>query len=176
MRAQVPRPFLVGMRWTFESPFDPGLDLGEGVQVMNWLAEDGLDYGHVSQLDLGAPGVQHPGAPAFERIRAGVDRALPLVAAGGVVGAGDLERAARLGADLVAIGRSAIGNLQVPAKLAAGEALARTPFSREALARLGVSEDFVRYLATAPPLASLHIVEERFQAGRIGSLAPYSGG
>lgn len=158
IRARVPRPFLVGMRWSFESPFDPGLDLDEGIQVMRWLADDGIDYGHVSQLDLATASTKYPGEPVLGRIRAGVDRALPLIAAGGVVSAAELERAALLGADLVAIGRSAIGNLHVPKKLAAGEPLARTPFTREALARLGVSDDFVHYLATAPPLASLHIV------------------
>lgn len=159
VRARVPKDFLLGMRWTFESPFDPGLDLDEGVQVMNWLAEDGIDYGHVSQLDLGTTSTKYPGKPVFALVRAGVERALPLIAAGGVVSANDLERAAGVGADLVAIGRSAIGNARVPERLAAGEALARTPFQREALAELGVSEDFVRYLTTAPPLASLHIVE-----------------
>lgn len=159
-RSRVPRSFIVGMRWTFESPFDSGLDLDEGIQVMNWLAEDGIDYGHVPQLDLGATSTKYPGEPVFERIRGGVDRALPLIAAGGVVSTADVDRAVLLGADLVAIGRSAIGNRHVPGKLAAGEPLARTPFRREALAQLGVSDDFVRYLATAPPLASLHIVAE----------------
>jgi 2,4-dienoyl-CoA reductase-like NADH-dependent reductase (Old Yellow Enzyme family) len=159
-RARVPKPFILGMRWTFESPFDSGLDLDEGIQVINWLAEDGIDYGHVSQLDLGAASTKYPGEPAFERIRASVDRALPLMAAGGVVSSADLDRAVLLGADLVAIGRSAIGNRHVPSKLAAGEPLARTPFRRDALAQLGVSDDFVRYISTAPPLASLQIVAE----------------
>ena len=81
------------MRWTFESPFDPGLDLDEGVQVMNWLAEDGIDYGHVSHLDLAARSVKYPGEIALTRIRAGVDRALPLMCAGGVTSAADAARA-----------------------------------------------------------------------------------
>jgi 2,4-dienoyl-CoA reductase-like NADH-dependent reductase (Old Yellow Enzyme family) len=158
-RARVPRPFIVGMRWTFESPFDAGLDLDEGVEVMNWLAEDGIDYGHVSQLDLGAPGARSPTEPALSRIRRGVTNALPLMAAGGVVSSADLDRAVALGAEFVAIGRSAIGNAQVPRKLAKGEALVRTPYRREALSPLlAVSDDFLRYLTTAPPLASLHIV------------------
>lgn len=157
-RARVPRAFVLGMRWTFESPFDAGLDLDEGIQVMNWLAEDGIDYGHVSQLDLATASMKHPGEAAFARIRAGVHRALPLIAAGGITDSADLDRAVTLGADLVAIGRSAIGNTRVPARLAAGEPLARTPFSRDALAQVAVSPDFIDYLATAPPLASLRIV------------------
>lgn len=157
-RARVPRPFIIGMRWTFESPFDAGLDLDEGVQVMNWLAEDGIDYGHVSQLDLGVPSARYPLLPAFTRIRRGVASSLPLMAAGGVASGADLDRAVSLGAAFVAIGRSAIGNAEVPRKLATGAPLVRTPFARSALESLAVSEDFVHYLITAPPLASLHIV------------------
>lgn len=158
IRARVPATFLVGMRWSFESPFDAGLDVDEGIEVMGWLAEDGIDYAHVSQLDLASRSTKHPERTVLELVRAGIDRALPVVAAGGVTSTADLDRAAQLGADLVAIGRSAIGNRDVPRKLAAGEPLARTPFRREALTALGVSDDFVRYLTTAPPLASLHIV------------------
>lgn len=158
IRARVSKDFLLGMRWSFESPFDPGLDLDEGVQVIEWLAEDGVDYAHVSQLDLSATSKKHPSEAVFARVRAGVDRALPLIAAGGVTSAAKLAEAESMGAAFVAIGRAAIGNRDVPAKLSKGEALAQTPFDREALRALDVSEDFVRYLETAPPLASLGIV------------------
>lgn len=158
VRSRVPRDFLVGMRWTFESPFDEGLDLDEGIQVMNWLAEDGIDYGHVSALDLAVNSTKYPGEPAFARIRNNVVQKLPLIAAGGVVSSAELDRAVELGADFVAIGRSSIGNTHVPAKLVNGDSLVHTPFSRSELLGMSVSEDFVRYLTTAPPLASLHIV------------------
>lgn len=159
-RARVAKDFIVGMRWSFESPFDAGLDIDEGIRVMNWLAEDGVDYGHISHLDLAADSAKYPGESSLRRIREGVTRALPLMAAGGVNSAADLDRAVSLGADFVAVGRAAIGNARVPSKLAEGESLARTPFQRSALATLSVSDDFVRCLATSPPLRSLRIVEE----------------
>lgn len=159
-RAAVPVDFIVGMRWSFEGPFDASLDIDEGIQVMNWLKQDGLDYGHISHLNFAAASSKYAPEPALSLIRKGVDPSLPLMAAGSVRTAADLERAQTLGADFVAIGRGAIGNTEVPAKLARGEALVETPFERERLATQDVSLDFIRYLTTAPPLASLHIVAD----------------
>ncbi len=160
IRARVPGDFVVGYRMSFEGMgLETGLDLDENVQVMRWLAEDGVDYGHVSHLALAAPSVKYPDRVALAHIRAGVGPGLPLVCAGSVVCRADAERALDLGADLVAVGRAAIGNPGLPARLARDEALTPTPYRRDHLARVGISDDFVRYLATAPPLASLHIVE-----------------
>ena len=158
-RRRVPAGFVLGFRMSFENAgLESGLDLDENIRIMGWLAEDGIDYGHVSHLDLTAPSVKYPADVALTRIRAGLDRRLPLVAAGGVVSRADADRALTLGADIVAVGRAAIGNDRVPARLAAGEPLVRTPFDSERLGMLGVSDDFQRYITTAGPLASLRIV------------------
>ncbi len=158
-RRKVPAGFIVGFRMSFESGGpETGLDLDENLRIMGWLAEDGVDYAHVSHLDLTAKSVKYPADVALTRTRAGLDPALPLVAAGGVRSRADADHALALGADVVAIGRAAIGNTGVPARLRAGESLARTPFDRERLRALGVSDDFLRYITTAGPLASLRIV------------------
>lgn len=158
-RRRAPDGFVLGFRMSFEGAgLETGLDLDENIRVMDWLAEDGIDYGHVSHLDLAAPSVKYPADIALTRIRAGVDRRLPLVAAGSVMRRADAERALELGADIVALGRAAIGNDRVPARLAADEPLVRTPFDRDRLGALAVSDDFLRYITTAGPLASLRIV------------------
>lgn len=158
-RKRVPEGFILGFRLSFENAgLETGLDLDENVQVLRWLAEDGIDYGHVSQLNLMARSVKHANAIAFELIRQQVDRALPLIAAGGVMSRANAEQALALGADVVAIGRAAIGNTNVPARFARDERLVDTPYDQGRLATLGVSAAFRRYLTTAPPLASLNIV------------------
>lgn len=158
-RRRVPGGFVLGFRMSFEGAgLETGLDLDENIRIMDWLAEDGIDYGHISHLDLGARSVKYPADVALTRIRAGVDRRLPLIAAGGVMSRADAERALDLGADLVAVGRAALGNTRLPARLAAGEPLARTPYDRDQLRALGVSYDLLRYLTTAGPLSSLRIV------------------
>jgi 2,4-dienoyl-CoA reductase-like NADH-dependent reductase (Old Yellow Enzyme family) len=159
LRRRVPPGFVLGFRLSFENAGpETGLDLDENIQILEWLAEDGIDYGHLSHLNLAAPSVKYPREIALQYIRARVDRALPLMAAGGVVSRVDAERALELGADLVAVGRAAIGNTQLPARLARSEALARTPYEAASLAALGISDDFLRYLTTAGPLSSLNIV------------------
>ncbi len=159
-RKRVPAGFVLGFRLTFEGgPFDTGLDLDENVTVMRWLAEDGIDYGHVSSLDLFAPSAKHPAQTVIEYVRPRIDRALPLMCAGGVMSRAKADRALELGADLVAIGRGAIGNADVPARFARGEALRAMPFPRSELEALGVSDGFLRYLTTAIPVSKLGIVE-----------------
>lgn len=153
VRARVPADFIVGFRLSFEGM---GLDLDETIQVLRWLAEDGVDYGHVSHLALAAPSVKYPNELALRRIRAGVS--LPLMAAGGVFSAADAEGALELGADLVAVGRAAIGNTHVPARFARGEALIRPPYTREHLASVAVSPAFVGYLTAPGPVASMNLV------------------
>lgn len=161
-RRRVPDDFVLGFRMSFEGgPMETGLDLDENIRVMNWLAEDGLDYGHLSHLDLTAPSVKYPEDIALARIRRGVDARLPLMAAGGVMSAADAARALELGADLVAIGRAAIGNRHIPERFARAEPLLRTPYSRADLETLGLSADFLTYLSTAVPVSRLNIVEGR---------------
>lgn len=159
-RKRAPPGFVLGFRMSFEG-FGPetGLDLDDNIRTMNWLAEDGIDYGHISHLDLAARSVKYPDRIALPCIRAGVDGRLPLIAAGGVTSKADAERALELGADLVAVGRAAIGNARVPERFAREQSLARTPFQPQSLATVGVSPDFIHYLKTAIPVSTLNIVE-----------------
>lgn len=158
-RRRVPRGFVIGFRLSFEGgPLETGLDLDENIQIMNWLAEDGVDYGHVSSLKLTDPSLKYPSRTALEVIRAGVTPALPLVAAGGVTSRAHADHALSLGADVVAVGRAAIGNANVPARFGRAEPLAPMPYAPAALRELRVSEDFLRYLTTAIPVSRLGIV------------------
>ena len=159
IRARVPRDFIVGYRMTFEgSGYETGLDLDENVQLLGWLAEDGVSWGHISHFDVAARSVKYPEQVLLPYIRARVDAALPLIAAGGVRSREGAALALALGADLVAVGRAAIGNEAVPARLARGEALEWTPFARERLRILGVSDAFVRYMTETFPVSTLDIV------------------
>lgn len=159
LREALPREFVVGVRLSMEGTgFDPGLDLDENIQVLRWLQADGLDYGHVSLMDAGAASAKYPASALLTRVREGVGPALRLMVAGGVWSPADVDRAVALGADLVALGRAALGNDHVPARFARGEPLVRTPFSPAHLARHGVSPAFLAYLTAPGPLAAMRIV------------------
>ena len=160
-RKRVPDGFVLGFRMSFEGgPTETGLDLDENIQIMRWLADDGIDYGHISSLNLFAPSLKYPHVTALEFIRSRIDRGLPLIAAGGVMSRSAADRAMVLGADLVAVGRAAIGNADVPARFAKHEPLTPMPYSRRDLAALQVSPAFLRYLTTADPVSRLKIVGE----------------
>ncbi len=165
IRRLVPATFVVGFRMTFEGMgFDTGLDLDENVRVMNWLAEDGIDYGHVSSMDVRAKSAKYAGENLFQRVRDGVERALPLVAAGGVRSAEDVRFAMARGADLVAIARAAIGNADVPAKLGRGETLRAMPYALDDLRELQVGDELVRYLRDTWPISTLNVVAKEADA------------
>lgn len=99
MPGERPAGFIVGLRMSFEGHgMETGLNLDENIEIMNRLADDGIDYGHVSHLDLAAPSVKYPDQVALAYIRARVDRRLPIMAAGSVTSRAHAERALSLGA------------------------------------------------------------------------------
>lgn len=160
VRACVPDGFVVGFRMTFEGMgMDAGLDIDEGIQVMRWLADDGIDYGHISSLAAAGASQKYPEQVALTRIREGIGPDLPLMVAGGIDSLASAQAALDLGADLVAIARAAIGNADVPERLARDEALTPTPYLPEALNELAVGADFQHYLRNGP-VAAMHIVAD----------------
>lgn len=164
-RKRVPPGFVLGFRMSFEGgALETGLDLDENIQIMRWLTEDGIDYGHISSLNLFAPSLTYPHVSALTYIRTRLPRSLPLLCAGGVMSRADADRAMELGADLVAVGRAAIGNADVPARFARHQALRPMPYAANDLAALEISPDFLRYLTTAIPVSTLNIVAREQEA------------
>lgn len=159
-RARVSKNFLIGFRISFEGMgMETGLDIDENVQIANWLAEDGIDYIHSSQMHYAAKSVKYPESTLAEYVKQRLADGLLLMIPGSVWSADDVVGAMNLGADLVAIGRAAIGNKNVPEYFQKGEDLPhRTPFSVDTLREIGISEAFIDYLENAPPLRSLQIV------------------
>ncbi|MFO0660628.1 MAG: NADH:flavin oxidoreductase [Polyangiaceae bacterium] len=159
IRANVPKDFVVGYRISFEGfGLETGLDLDENVQILRWLAEDGISWGHISHFDYTATSKKYPNRVLLSYVRERTDQAVPIIAVGGVKSRADAEQAMALGADIVAFARAAIGNARVPAKLAADEALSWTPFSREQLKQAAVSNAFQRYMTETFPVSTMNIV------------------
>lgn len=150
IRAAVPRPFLFGVRLLPEDlVLQRGFDIDEMLQVVRWLGDSGIDYLHVSSRDVRATSWKYPESPVSNvgRVREILDPKIALVAVGGVRTLNDVEFALKEGADLVAVGRSAILS---PAW--ARDAFARGyvpqpyPMTSQELAARGVTAPFVDYL------------------------------
>ena len=159
-RKKVSDDFIIGFRMSFENAgLETGLDINENIQIINWLAEDGIDYAHVSHMNYAAKSIKYPDKIALAYIRREIDRKIPLIAAGSVTSIESAEQAMDYGANIIALGRAAIGNAKIPERFASREPLSsHTPYLEKDLLKLGVSKDFIHYMKTGIPISSLRIV------------------
>lgn len=161
-RHKVSENFIIGFRLSFEGAgMETGLDLDENIQIANWLAEDGIDYIHSSQMHFAVNTTKYPETSTIEYLRSHIKPHLPLVIPGSITNIDDAEKALELGADIIAIGRAAIGNKNVPAFFENRQELPyQTPFTERHLQEIGISSGLIDYVKNAPPLKSLNIVQQ----------------
>ena len=148
VRAAVPASFIVGVRISPEDMAQSkGLDLDENLTLSGWLAEDGIDFLHVSLWDSFANTKKRPDEHPIPLFRRALPEGIPLLVAGKIWTRAEAESLLERGADAVALGRSAILNPDWPhaARDAAWEPK-RPPMAPEDLRARGLSEGFVRYL------------------------------
>jgi 2,4-dienoyl-CoA reductase-like NADH-dependent reductase (Old Yellow Enzyme family) len=148
IRAAVPPPFLVGVRLSPEDfAYAKGIDLDETVQVARWLADDGVDFLHLSLWNVNANTKKRPDQHPLPLFREAVPRDVRLFVAGEIWTHDEADRMLAAGADVVALGRSAILNPEWPrhAVDASWQPL-RPPMARSELAARGVGPVFVDYL------------------------------
>ena len=156
VRRRVPAPFVVGVRL---SPEDfgqtRGVDLDENVQIARWLEQAGVDFLHLSLWDVARHTAKVPAEHAVSYFRKQLPADLVLFAAGKIWTREDAEGVLERGADVVALGRSAILNPDWPQRVATGDAEPLLPpISREALAERAVSPAFADYLRVFKGLVS----------------------
>jgi 2,4-dienoyl-CoA reductase-like NADH-dependent reductase (Old Yellow Enzyme family) len=147
-RARCGSQFVVGVRLSLEDFGQArGLDLDESMQVARWLADDGADYIHASLWDVARMSAKRPDRHALPQLRAALPREVAIVTAGKIWTRADAEAALERGADVVALGRSAIVNPDWPRTVAvAGEQPRRPPVTRAELAARALSPAFAEYM------------------------------
>jgi 2,4-dienoyl-CoA reductase-like NADH-dependent reductase (Old Yellow Enzyme family) len=148
IRSRVGHDFTVGVRL---SPEDfgnaKGLDLDESLQVASWLAEDGVDFVHVSLWRSQQNTAKRPEEHALPLFRKAIPSDVRLLVAGTIWTRGEADHLLELGADGVALGRSAIVNPHWPilARDPSWEPK-RPPVSLEDLRAAGLSPRFAEYM------------------------------
>lgn len=148
VRAAVPADFVVGVRL---SPEDfgatMGLDLDESVQGAKWIAEDGADFVHISLWDATRNTVKRPAEHANAVFRAALPASVPVITAGNIWTKADATHQLSLGADAVALGRSAIANPAWPKEVAGrGAEPVRPPLTQAQLVARALGPAFVQYM------------------------------
>jgi 2,4-dienoyl-CoA reductase-like NADH-dependent reductase (Old Yellow Enzyme family) len=147
VRARCRPGFILGVRLSLEDFGQArGLDLDESLEVSRWLVEDGIDFLHASLWDVSRKTTKRPEQHALALLREVVPRDVAIVTAGKIWTRHDAEAALELGADVVALGRSAILNPEWPQLIARGEDIARPPMTRAELGARAVSPRFQDYL------------------------------
>ena len=127
-----------------------GLVLADTERLVKWLAQDGADFVHLSLRDAGgAPPFEDSEVPVVQSIRAALPDSVPLISAGGIWTLEEARAVLDRGADLVALGRVAIGNPDWPRR-GEDQEIVRTPFTPEHLRSVAVGSSFVTYLKKFP--------------------------
>jgi 2,4-dienoyl-CoA reductase-like NADH-dependent reductase (Old Yellow Enzyme family) len=122
-----------------------GVDLDESLQVACWLVEDGAEVLHLSLWRSALHTTKRPESHPTALFREVVGPAIKLVVAGSIWTHAEAEAQLALGADAVALGRSAIANHDWPAKPDPAS-LHRAPVAPATLVEEGASPGFVEYL------------------------------
>lgn len=148
VRARTGAAFTAGVRL---SPEDfgnaQGLDLDESIQTARWLAEDGLDFVHVSLWRALRNTKKRPDQHALPLFRAALPPDVKLLVAGTVWTREDAESLLARGADGIALGRSAIVNPDWPRRVTEhGWEPKRPPVTIEELQARGLSPRFAEYM------------------------------
>lgn len=148
VRARCGRRFTLGVRLSLEDRGSAkGLDLDESLQVARWLAEDGVDFVHASLWNSAVNTSKRPDQHPIPLLREALPRDVAVIAAGQIWTAADGEALLARGADMIALGRSAICNPDWPiAAQAPGWEPKRPPITQEELRERSVSPVFIGYL------------------------------
>lgn len=152
VRKQTSRGFTVGVRLSPENFGNAkGLDLDESLQVARWLGERGADFIHISLWEALNNTAKRPHEHALPLFKAVVGSQVPLLVAGKVWTRSEAEQLLALGADAVALGRSAILNPEWPLQAAStGFEPRRPPTTLAQLQALDLSPRFAEYMRRWP--------------------------
>lgn len=148
VRAATKPSFVVGVRI---SPEDfgqsRGLDLDESLELASWLCDDGADFIHVSLWKSFRNTTKRPAEHPIPLFRAVVPRDVPLVVAGAIWTREEGEALLAMGADAIALGRSAIANPEWPLRIADATWQPKlAPLTTAELIERGLSPTFATYL------------------------------
>jgi 2,4-dienoyl-CoA reductase-like NADH-dependent reductase (Old Yellow Enzyme family) len=118
VRAAVPASFVVGVRI---SPEDwgnaKGLDLDESLTLAGWLADDGIDFLHLSLWTAANNTTKRPAEHPLPLFRRACPADVPLFVAGKVWTRAEADALLDRGADVVALARAAIANPDWPRRV-----------------------------------------------------------
>jgi 2,4-dienoyl-CoA reductase-like NADH-dependent reductase (Old Yellow Enzyme family) len=102
--------FIVGYRFSPEEPETPGITMGDTLEFVDILAEQELDYLHVSLLDFWSKARRgaETNKTRIELLQNTINNRVPLIGVGSIYSPDDALKAMQTGVPLLALGRELI--------------------------------------------------------------------
>lgn len=115
--------FIVGYRFSPEEPEEDGITLDDTVQLVDRLADEKLDYLHISLGDFRAEARRYSGEKEnrIKILKRVINGRVPFIGVGSIYSPEDAKEAIETGADLLALGRELLIEPHWVEKVAAGE-------------------------------------------------------
>lgn len=116
--------FIVGYRFSPEEPETPGITMGDTIQLVDTLADQDLDYLHVSLMDFYSTarrGVDDTDKTRIQYLLETINNRVPLIGVGSIYSAEDARKALDYGVPLIALGREIIIDPDWVQKVAEGK-------------------------------------------------------
>jgi 2,4-dienoyl-CoA reductase-like NADH-dependent reductase (Old Yellow Enzyme family) len=146
-------PFIIGYRFSPEEPETPGITMSDTLRLVDALANEGLDYLHVSQTDYKAVprrGIED-NRTRLEIIQERVGDQVPVIGVGSIYHAEDALNAYKTGVPLLALGRELIIDPDWVQKIENGrEAEVVTKIDKNAQERLVVPDPLWKAIVNTP--------------------------
>lgn len=117
------KQFIVGYRFSPEEPEEQGITMDETIQLVDRLADAGLDYLHVSLGDFRANARRYSGEKEnrIQILHRVIRGRVPFIGVGSIYSKQDAQQAIETGAELLALGRELLIEPHWVEKIAAGE-------------------------------------------------------
>ncbi len=141
--------FMLGYRISPEEIEEPGIRLADTLQFIDELADQPLDYLHVSMGNVWRKSLNDDSEkrPTILRIKKQVHNRLPIIGVGSVETTADAEKVMDEGIDFVALGRESLREPQWVEKVARGhEDAIRYQVDSDALDELGLNPALMDFL------------------------------
>lgn len=115
--------FIVGYRFSPEEPEEDGITLDDTVRLVDRLADEALDYLHISLGDFRAEARRYSGEKdnRIKILKQVINDRVPFIGVGSIYSPEDAKEAMTTGADLLALGRELLIEPHWVEKVAAGE-------------------------------------------------------